>query len=115
MPRGSSAKREREYEELKQEFKKDHRYPGREEQVAARIVNKQRREFGETKGQKQEEKQGKAPDRGLPIQGYEHMTIGQIRGKLDDLGKREVRKVAEFEKSHKNRKTLVQELETRLQ
>lgn len=52
MPRGASPKREREYEELKQEFKEEHRYPGREEEVAARIVNKQRREHGETKAQK---------------------------------------------------------------
>lgn len=49
MPTGASPKREREFKELKTEFKKDHRYPGREEEVAARIVNKQRREQGETK------------------------------------------------------------------
>jgi hypothetical protein len=49
MPTGSSPKREREYKELKEEFKKEHRYPGREEEVAARIVNKQRAEHGETK------------------------------------------------------------------
>jgi len=48
MPRGASPKREREYEKLKAEFKHDHRYLGREEEVAARIVNKQRREAGET-------------------------------------------------------------------
>ena len=52
MPRGASPKREREYKELKQEFKQEHRYPGREEEVAARIVNKQRRAHGETKAQK---------------------------------------------------------------
>lgn len=50
MPRGSSPKREREFTKLTKEFKKEHRYPGREEEVAARIVNKQRREKGETKG-----------------------------------------------------------------
>jgi hypothetical protein len=49
MPRGSNARREHEYEKLKTEFKKDHRYPGREEEVAARIVNKQRKKAGETK------------------------------------------------------------------
>lgn len=49
MPSGASPKREREYNELKGEFKKEHRYPGREEEVAARIVNKQRSEHGETK------------------------------------------------------------------
>lgn len=51
MPTGASPKREREYEKLKKEFKEEHRYPGREEEVAARIVNKQRREHGETKSQ----------------------------------------------------------------
>jgi hypothetical protein len=56
MPRGASPKREQEYEELKQEFKEEHRYPGREEEVAARIVNKQRAEHGETKVTKNEEK-----------------------------------------------------------
>src|SRR5947209_19914567 len=46
MPRGSDTKREREYNELKSEFKKEHRYRGREEEVAARIVNKQRAKAG---------------------------------------------------------------------
>lgn len=49
MPRGSSPKREREYRELKEEFEDEGRYAGREEEVAARIVNKQRAERGETK------------------------------------------------------------------
>jgi hypothetical protein len=49
MPKGASPKREREYKKLETEFKKEHRYPGREEEVASRIVNKQRAEHGETK------------------------------------------------------------------
>jgi hypothetical protein len=49
MPTGASPKREREYKEIKAKIKKEHRYPGREEEVAARIVNKQRTEHGETK------------------------------------------------------------------
>jgi hypothetical protein len=49
MPTGASPKREREYKEIKEKFKEEHRYPGREEEVAARIVNKQRAEHGETK------------------------------------------------------------------
>lgn len=52
MPTGSSPKREREFSKLKTEFKKEHRYPGREEEVAARIVNKQRSAAGETKDAK---------------------------------------------------------------
>ena len=49
MPRGASPKREREYNELKEKFHEEGRYEGREEEVAARIVNKQRAEKGETK------------------------------------------------------------------
>ncbi|WP_323140941.1 hypothetical protein [Massilia phyllosphaerae] len=49
MPRGASPKREKEFKKLETEFKKEHRYPGREEEVASRIVNKQRAEHGETK------------------------------------------------------------------
>ncbi|MES2257196.1 MAG: hypothetical protein V4724_01695 [Pseudomonadota bacterium] len=52
MPRGSSPKREREYNELEEKFEKEGRYKGREEEVASRIVNKQRKEHGETKEQK---------------------------------------------------------------
>ena len=49
MPVGANPKREREYQEIKSKIKKEGRYPGREEEVAARIVNKQRAEHGETK------------------------------------------------------------------
>jgi len=56
MPTGSSPKREREFSKLKTEFKKEHRYPGREEEVAAKIVNKQRKEAGETKEAKAKHK-----------------------------------------------------------
>jgi hypothetical protein len=49
MPRGVSAKREREYEKIEKKFEKEGRYKGREKEVAARIVNKQRAKAGETK------------------------------------------------------------------
>lgn len=49
MPKGASPKREREYKELEHKFKQEGRYAGREEEVAARIVNKQRSEAGETR------------------------------------------------------------------
>ena len=52
MPAGSSKKREREYETLTKEFKEEGRYKGREDEVAARIVNKQRAQAGETKDDK---------------------------------------------------------------
>ena len=49
MPRGASPKRERQYEHIKQSARKSGRYGGRAEEVAARTVNKIRREKGETK------------------------------------------------------------------
>jgi hypothetical protein len=52
MPAGANPKREREYKKLAGQFRKDHRYPSREKEVASRIVNKQRKENGETKDEK---------------------------------------------------------------
>ena len=52
MPRGASPKRERQYQHIKQSAKKSGRYGGRAEEVAARTVNKIRREKGETKSAK---------------------------------------------------------------
>lgn len=49
MPKGASPKREHEYKELEKKFEDEGRYKGREEEVAARIVNRQRAESGETK------------------------------------------------------------------
>jgi hypothetical protein len=52
MPRGASPKRERQYEHIKQSAKKSGRYGRRAEEVAARTVNKIRREKGEAKSQR---------------------------------------------------------------
>ena len=59
MPRGFSTKREREYKEIERKLEKAHRYPGREEEVAARIVNKQRAKAGETKSSKRRKSGGR--------------------------------------------------------
>jgi hypothetical protein len=104
MPRGASPKREREYEELKSKFKRSGRYKGRAEQVAARIVNKQRAQYGETKGEKEKDREGKSPDRNLPIRNYQHMTMSEVRNKIKDLSKSDLKKVENYESKHKDRK-----------
>lgn len=104
MPRGASPKREREYEELKSSFKKEHRYPGREEEVAARIVNKQRAQYGETKGEKEKDRRGQSPDRNLPIENYQHLTIPQIKSKVQSLNASDKRPIRSYEEKHKHRK-----------
>lgn len=115
MPRGSSRKREREYDALKSEFEREGRYPGREEEVAARIVNKQRSQLGETKAARAAEKSGKAPDRKLAVHQYQHLTVDEISRRIPDLSFQELRKLEQYERAHKNRKTLLAKLARRLQ
>ena len=58
MPRGVSPKREREYKKIEKKIEKEGRYKGREKEVAARIVNKQRAKAGETKSRRQRRGKG---------------------------------------------------------
>ncbi len=114
MPRGASPKREREYRELKRKFHKEHRYPGREEEVASRIVNKQRSEYGETRGEKSKERHGRSPDRSLPIKDYQHLTVDQVTRRLKGRSHQQLEKIKEYERDHKNRKTLMEQIDRRL-
>lgn len=114
MPAGASAKREAEYKKLRHRFKIEGRYPGREEEVASRIVNKQRSDYGETRAERAKDKQGKSPDRGLPIKDYQTLTIAQIRGRLDALSKADLKKIRTYETGHENRKGVLTLLDTRM-
>jgi hypothetical protein len=114
MPRGASQKREREYRKLKNEFQREGRYPGREEEVASRIVNKQRAQYGETMEEKRKDREGESPDRNLPIPDYQGKTVPEIARRLDDLSADQVKRIRAYEKRHKNRKTLLERIERRL-
>lgn len=52
MPRSWSARRERQYEHIKEGYEARGRSEDKAEELAARTVNKERREAGETKAQK---------------------------------------------------------------
>jgi plasmid stabilization system protein ParE len=52
MPRSWSDKRERQYEHIKESYEDRGRSEDKAEEIAARTVNKERRESGETKAQK---------------------------------------------------------------
>jgi hypothetical protein len=114
MPRGANRKREHEYEQLKTDFEREGRYPGREEEVAARIVNKQRRAFGETRSAQRAEREGRTRERGLPIPGYEHLTVSEVTRRLASLTPGELRRVGEHERMHKNRASLLRTLDRAL-
>lgn len=111
MPAGPSPKREHEYKKLQQRFKHEHRYPGREEEVASRIVNKQRSQYGETKAEQEKDRKGLSPDRNLPLKDYQHMTIAQIASQLQDLPASDIKKIRAYEIKHKNRKGLLARLD----
>ncbi len=111
MPRGASPKREKEYRELVDKFQKSGRYQGRQKEVASRIVNKQRAEYGETKGERRKDQQGKSPDRGLPIKDYQNLTVGQIERKLKACSPEQIQQIKRYEGRHKQRKTLLQKLD----
>ena len=115
MPAGASQKREREYQSLEKKFKQSGRYRGREEEVAARIVNKQRAQYGETRAEKQKDKAGTSPDRGLPIPDYQSLTIAQVKDKIKGMSAGNVRKLRTHESKHKNRKGLMALLDRQLQ
>lgn len=114
MPAGASQKREGEFKKLEHRFKQEGRYRGREEEVAARIVNKQRAEYGETRAEKQKDKEGKSPDRGLPIKDYQSLTIPEIRKHLDALSRKDIEKIRSYESAHRNRKGLLAALDAQL-
>ncbi|HAT32169.1 MAG TPA: hypothetical protein DCW29_15330 [Janthinobacterium sp.] len=114
MPAGAKPKREREFKELESRFKQEHRYPGREEEVAARIVNKQRAQYGETQGERRKDRQGGSPDRDLPIEHYQHLTVGQIKPQLDGLNGEKLRQLRAYEDGHKRRKGVLDLLDSRL-
>ena len=118
MPVGASPKREREFKQLEKEFKQEGRYPGREEEVAARIVNKQRVQAGETQkaqGRQRDEKPAarvaaETAARDLPIAGYQHLTVAQIRDKLGGLSIAQLHRLRDYEAAHKKRKGVLQAL-----
>jgi hypothetical protein len=111
MPAGANQKREHEYKQLQHRFEQEGRYKGREEEVAARIVNKQRSQYGETRAEKQKDREGKSPDRNLPLEDYQTLTIPQIKSRLSELSGREINKIRAYEVKHKNRKGLLEALD----
>jgi hypothetical protein len=114
MPVGANPKREHEYKELERKFKQEGRYAGREEEVAARIVNKQRAQYGETRAEKQKDKEGKSPDRNLPIADYQHLTVEQVNARLGKLSDSELRSIRRYEAAHQARKGVLEEIDGRL-
>src|SRR6185312_16058586 len=107
----ADAKREREYEHLKEEFKEEGRYAGREEEVAARVVNKQRAQHGETNAAREQDRRGESPDRALPLKGYDDLTVEEVQSRAGKLSKEELQHIQKYERQHQGRTTLLEWLD----
>ncbi|MCQ9130729.1 plasmid stabilization protein [Streptomyces hilarionis] len=109
MPRGSSPKRERQYEHIKESAQDRGESAGRAEEIAARTVNKERARSGESKtagrtstqdmssgerGGRRSGKGSRGPTydqlyeeaRRRGVKGRSDMNKGQLRRALDDKG-----------------------------
>lgn len=50
----------------------------------------------------------------FPIQNYDELNVGEISKRIDKLSAEEVRTVRDYERRHKNRETLIEQLDRKL-
>jgi len=61
-----------------------------------------------------EAKQARQEAAALPLKNYDDLGVEQVEKKAKDLSKDEIRDLLDYEKQHKNRKTLVEALDRKL-
>jgi hypothetical protein len=59
-------------------------------------------------------KVAKAHQGGLPLEGYNDLTVEEAKKKIARLSKVELKKIRSYEKKHKNRKTLLEQLDVKI-
>ena len=52
---------------------------------------------------------------GQPIEGYDDMNVEEIKDEIDDLSEGDLKKVKSYEEDHKNRKTLLEQLDRKVE
>jgi hypothetical protein len=62
----------------------------------------------------QEAKQARKGSQAPPLKDYDDLSVEDVENKVRGLSKEEVRKLLDYEKRHKNRKTLVETLDRKL-
>jgi hypothetical protein len=61
-----------------------------------------------------ETKVAKANRGGLPLEGYDKLTVEEAKIKIGQLSEEELKKIRSYEKKHKNRKTLIEQLDRKI-
>ena len=74
---------------------------------------------GSKKGQQyvsntEEAKEARKNAKGVPTNGYDNLSVGEIEKKIKGLSKDEIRTVRSYEKNNKNRKTLLEKIDGKL-
>jgi uncharacterized protein (TIGR02271 family) len=59
-------------------------------------------------------KAAKANRRGMPLESYDGLTVKEAKKKIGGLSEEELKKIRSYEKRHKNRKTLVEQLDRKI-
>ncbi len=64
---------------------------------------------------KQDDKSGASPDNDLPIAKYDHLTVNQITSRLEGMNSGDLKKLRDYEKHNRARKTLLEQYDRFLQ
>jgi len=73
-----------------------------------------RRSTGGTEGGTESAESQDQADDDLPLEDYDSMNVRQISGRLDDLSVEEVRRLRDYEVKNKNRSTLLNRFDRRI-
>ncbi|MEU0600734.1 plasmid stabilization protein [Streptomyces sp. NPDC006393] len=91
MPRGSSSKRERQYEHIKESAQDRGESAGRAKEIAGRTVNKERARAGESRtGSRSGQRSGRGSEGPTYDQLYEEAKRRNIHGR-SDMNKQQLR------------------------
>jgi hypothetical protein len=79
----------------------------------------QKKREGSKRGQQyvsntEEAKRARKNAKDVPINGYDELSVGEVEKKIKGLSKDEIKAVRSYEKSNKNRKTLLQRIDSKL-
>jgi hypothetical protein len=66
------------------------------------------------KARSRKKKEGKSPDKNLPLDHYRHLTIGQLKPELKSLSKSDLKKVKQYEEKHKSRNGALEAIQSEL-
>ncbi len=79
----------------------------------------QKKREGSKKGQQyvsntKEAKKARKNAKDVPINGYDELSVGEVEKKIKGLSKDEIKAVRSYEKNNKNRKTLLEKIDSKL-